>query len=91
MYKYAFSYAKNKNQKCMEVETATVLWSMLLGSEFPIVHDFITFLQEKRPVKVINRDQWQSFIDFVSSDVSNYDESSACKCILFDNIYIYMG
>lgn len=52
---------------------------MLLAERFPIVHDFVTFLQEKKPVRVINRDQWQSFLEFVASDISNYDESSACK------------
>jgi hypothetical protein len=55
---------------------------MLLCDKLPIVHEFVAFLQEKRPVKVINRDQWQSFIEFASSDISNYDESSACKTIL---------
>lgn len=52
---------------------------MLLSDKFPVVNEFVTFLQEKRPAKVINRDQWQSFLEFVSSDISNYDESSACK------------
>ncbi|ORE04627.1 hypothetical protein BCV72DRAFT_210919 [Rhizopus microsporus var. microsporus] len=82
MYKYTFSYAKNKDQKCMEIETAVVVWTMLLGDRFPIVHEFVTFLQEKKPAKVINRDQWQSFLDFVSTDLSNYDESSACKSMM---------
>ncbi|RCH99178.1 hypothetical protein CU097_014171 [Rhizopus azygosporus] len=83
MYKYTFSYAKDKDQKCMEIETAIVVWTMLLGDRFPIVHEFVTFLQEKKPAKVINRDQWQSFLDFVSTDLSNYDESSAWP-VLFD-------
>ena len=52
---------------------------MLLADHFPIVHDFVQFLQDKKPVRVINRDQWNSFLEFVSSDIDNYDESSACK------------
>lgn len=56
-----------------------MLWTMLLGEKFPIVHEFVQFLQQKNPVRVINRDQWQSFLDFVSIDISEYDESSACK------------
>ncbi|KAI8092025.1 potentiating neddylation domain-containing protein [Thamnidium elegans] len=79
MYKYTFTYAKNRDQKCMEIETAAVLWTMLLSDKFPIVHEFVRFLQEKKPVRVINRDQWQSFLDFVSIDIVDYDESSACK------------
>lgn len=52
---------------------------MLLGDKFPVVHEFVAFLGEMKPVKVINRDQWQSFLEFAASDISNYDESSACK------------
>ncbi|CDS05733.1 hypothetical protein LRAMOSA08261 [Lichtheimia ramosa] len=86
MYRYTFGYAKNKDQKCMDVEVASALWSMLLGSKFPIVNDFLTFLQEKCPVRVVNRDQWQSFLEFaatVSPDLSEYDETSAWP-VLFD-------
>ncbi|CEP15828.1 hypothetical protein [Parasitella parasitica] len=83
MYKYTFFYAKNKDQKCMEIETALVLWETLLGEKYPIVNDFVTFLQEKKPVRVINRDQWQSFLEFASTDISEYDESSAWP-VLFD-------
>ncbi|KAI7885954.1 potentiating neddylation domain-containing protein [Mucor mucedo] len=83
MYKYTFTYAKNRDQKCMEMETAAVLWTMLLGERFPMVHEFVAFLQEKKPVRVINRDQWQSFLEFAASDISNYDESSAWP-VLFD-------
>ncbi|CAO3689527.1 unnamed protein product [Rhizopus stolonifer] len=82
MYKYTFNYTKNKDQKCIEIETAIVVWTMLL-EKHPLVHEFITFLQERKPVKVINRDQWNSFLDFVSTDLSNYDESSAWP-VLFD-------
>ncbi|KAI8056299.1 potentiating neddylation domain-containing protein [Gilbertella persicaria] len=83
MYRYTFGYAKNNDQKCIEVETASVLWTMLLSDRYPIVHEFIAFLQDKAPVKVINRDQWNSFLEFVSTDLSDYDESLAWP-VLFD-------
>ncbi|KAG1049541.1 hypothetical protein G6F46_008908 [Rhizopus delemar] len=83
MYRYTFNYVKNKDQKCMDTETAVILWTMLLGDRFPVVHEFASFIQEKAPVKVINRDQWNSFLDFVSTDLSSYDESSAWP-VLFD-------
>jgi hypothetical protein len=62
---------------------------MLLSDKFPIVNDFVTFIQENRPVKVINRDQWQSFLEFASSDIANYDESSACKFFLKKYFILY--
>lgn len=74
---------------------------MILGAKYPLVNDFVLFLQARkitnivfldtnnnlaeqqvRPVKVINKDQWQNFYDFVttiSPDLDDYDEMSACK------------
>ncbi|KAI8140004.1 DCN1, defective in cullin neddylation 1, domain-containing 4 [Fennellomyces sp. T-0311] len=86
VYRYTFGYAKTKDQKCMDVDVACVLWTMMMGNQFPITAEFVRFLQEKKPVKVINRDQWQSFLEFVltvSSDLSDYDETSAWP-VLFD-------
>lgn len=70
------------------IQTAVVLWTMLLADRFPMVHEFIEFLQEKKPVRVINRDQWQSFLEFAASDIANYDESSACK---LSNLYYFFN
>jgi Cullin binding len=61
------------------------MWGLLLGNQSSHVESFATFLTEKQPVKVINRDQWQSFLEFattVSEDFHDYDEMSACKYIL---------
>lgn len=68
-----------------------MLWTMLLSETYPVVNEFVTFLQEKRPVKVINRDQWQSFLEFVSTDISEYDESSACKLVNFCLVCVYIN
>jgi hypothetical protein len=63
------------------------MWGLLLGNQSSHVESFSTFLTEKQPVKVINRDQWQSFLEFattVSDDFHDYDEMSACKYSLGD-------
>jgi len=86
LYRYAFGYVKSKNQKCMDADIAIVMWRLLLGSQSPQVESFARFLTERQPVKVINRDQWQSFLEFattVSEDFYDYDEVSAWP-VLFD-------
>ncbi|CAM0139400.1 unnamed protein product [Umbelopsis sp. WA50703] len=86
LYRYTFGYVKNKDQKCMDVDIAVIMWKLLLGSQSPQVDPFIAFLNERQPVKVINRDQWQSFLEFattVSEDFHDYDEMSAWP-VLFD-------
>lgn len=83
IYRYTFNYGKNKDQKCMEVDVACALWTVLFENQFPLLQLFIQFLQEKSPVRAINRDQWQSLYEFitivVSDDLSDYDETAACK------------
>ncbi|KAF9191795.1 hypothetical protein BGZ51_006679 [Haplosporangium sp. Z 767] len=44
-------------------------------------------LETKKPVKVINKDQWYNFLDFsesVPEDVSNYDGASSAWPVLMD-------
>jgi hypothetical protein len=85
LYRYTFNYGKNKDQKCMDVDVACALWSVLWGDSFVLVHHFIQFLQEAHPVRVINRDQWNNFYEFittVSQDLSDHDETAACKHVI---------
>ncbi|KAI8974472.1 hypothetical protein BDB01DRAFT_728997, partial [Pilobolus umbonatus] len=62
---------------------SNILWSLLLNDKYPMVTEFIQFMEDKQPVKVVNRDQWYSFLEFISSDLASYDESSAWP-VLFD-------
>ncbi|RUO96387.1 hypothetical protein BC936DRAFT_142126 [Jimgerdemannia flammicorona] len=50
------------------------------------LHAEIFLRQDKKPVKVINKDQWLSFHEFsttVAEDLSNHDDMSAWP-VLFD-------
>ncbi|KAI8984080.1 Cullin binding-domain-containing protein, partial [Mycotypha africana] len=67
--------------------TATTLWQLMLQKKYPLIESFVQFLQEKKPVKVINRDQWSSLLDFCRSipkDLSTYDTTSSWP-VLFDD------
>ncbi|RUS22427.1 hypothetical protein BC937DRAFT_89243 [Endogone sp. FLAS-F59071] len=76
LYRYSFGFAKNKDQKCMDLETARPMWQLLLGNRFAHSEAFLQFLE----------DQWLSFLEFsttISEDLSNYDDMSAWP-VLFD-------
>ncbi|KAI9314795.1 Cullin binding-domain-containing protein, partial [Dichotomocladium elegans] len=65
---------------------AMALWTMMLEPRYPLVSEFNTYLKEVQPVRVINKDQWQSFLEFLTTmtpDLSLYDETSAWP-VLFD-------
>ncbi|KAI8983643.1 Cullin binding-domain-containing protein, partial [Pilobolus umbonatus] len=68
-------------------KTAIALWQLLLLRKYPIMTSFIRFIQEVNPVKVINKDQWTSLLDFcrtVPEDLSHYDSTSSWP-VLFDD------
>ncbi|KAI8390367.1 Cullin binding-domain-containing protein [Blakeslea trispora] len=87
LYLFSFQYVKSTTQKSMDVETAIALWSILLEPKYPIIKSFIQFIQQMKPVKVINKDQWSSLLDFckaVPQDLSTYDCTSSWP-VLFDD------
>jgi len=58
---------------------------LLMQDKSQHTEQFIQFLQEKTPVKVVNKDQWMNFFEFceaVSPDLSNFDENSAWPVLL---------
>ncbi|KAG2177021.1 hypothetical protein INT43_007675 [Umbelopsis isabellina] len=85
-YTFTFPFAKTKTQKSMDVDMALVLWEMILKERYEHVPLFMDFIRKQSPVKVINKDQWSSFLDFckvISFDLSNYDPLSSWP-VLFD-------
>ncbi|KAF9163593.1 DCN1-like protein 4 [Actinomortierella ambigua] len=86
-YRYVFMFVKDSEQKCMAIDTAIGILGTVLGDRRH-VKSFLEFLEEKRPIKVINRDQWYSLLDFtesVAEDFSDYDETNSAWPVLFDD------
>jgi len=86
IYEYAFGFAKDPEQKAIDLSTAIQLLDILLLNSFPIIGKFTTFLKQQDSYKVMNRDQWVSIYEFcktVKPDFSNYDDSAHWP-VLFD-------
>ncbi|KAI7897623.1 Cullin binding-domain-containing protein, partial [Cokeromyces recurvatus] len=82
-------FTKEEWIKGMErsLSTAIALWHLLLEDQYPIIESFIEFIEVIKPVKVINKDQWSSLLDFCKSipkDLDNYDSTSSWP-VLFDD------
>ncbi|ORZ27586.1 Cullin binding-domain-containing protein [Lobosporangium transversale] len=87
VYRYVFMFAKDSEQKCMPLEVACAMLQTVLKGR-PHEERFVEFLETKRPVKVINKDQWYNFLDFsetIAEDLSNYDEASSAWPVLLDD------
>ncbi|KAL3643274.1 hypothetical protein CASFOL_014089 [Castilleja foliolosa] len=89
-YKYAFNYClTEEKQKCLDIESTCVLIDLVLGCQYqPQVASFLKFLKFQSEYKVMNMDQWTSFLRFCQEisfpDLQNYDTCLAWP-LLLDN------
>ncbi|XP_052323458.1 DCN1-like protein 5 isoform X2 [Oncorhynchus keta] len=81
IYRYAFDFARDKDQRSLDMDTAKSMLGLLLGRTWPLFPVFNQFLEQSK-YKVMNKDQWYNVLEFsrtVSTDLSNYDEDGACE------------
>ncbi|KAL7221767.1 hypothetical protein ACSBR1_023667 [Camellia fascicularis] len=89
-YSFAFQYCLTEDkQKGIDVECICELLDIVMGSQFPSqVALFTKYLKIQNDYKVINMDQWTSFLRFCSQisfpDLKNYDTTEAWPLILDD-------
>lgn len=81
IYRYAYDFARDKDQRSMDADTAKGMLELLLGKQWSLFGDFVRFLDQSK-YKVINKDQWSNVLEFsrtISPDLRNYDVDGACK------------
>ncbi|KAJ0065281.1 hypothetical protein NL108_007002, partial [Boleophthalmus pectinirostris] len=79
IYRYAFDFAREKDQRSLDLNTAKCMLGLLLGKTWPLFPVFNQFLEQSK-YKVINKDQWCNVLEFsrtINLDLSNYDEDGA--------------
>ncbi|KAK3730897.1 hypothetical protein QZH41_012609, partial [Actinostola sp. cb2023] len=81
VYRYAFDFCRNQDQRTLDIDTAMAMLKVLLRNKWDLLDSFLEFLQQSK-YKVVNRDQWCNVLEFsrsISPDLTNYDEDGACK------------
>lgn len=84
IYRYAYDFARDKDQRSMDMETAKAMLQLLLGKHWSLFAQFSNFLEHSK-YKVINKDQWCNILEFsrtIVSDLSNYDVDGAWPVML---------
>ncbi|XP_035896864.1 DCN1-like protein 5 isoform X1 [Anopheles stephensi] len=84
IYRYAYDFARDKDQRSMDIETAKAMLQLLLGKHWPLYAQFAQFLEQSK-YKVINKDQWCNILEFsrtISNDLTNYDVDGAWPVML---------
>jgi DCN1-like protein 4/5 len=85
IYRYAFGFAKEKEQKILDLVTADGMLDLLMGNRFPHTEKLRQFLKEQTSYKSVNLDQWMNILEFsrtIKGDLSNYDENGAWPVLL---------
>lgn len=84
IYRYAYDFARDKDQRSMDIETGKAMLQLLLGKHWCLYGLFHQFLEQSK-YKVINKDQWCNILEFsrsIKPDLSNYDEDGAWPVLL---------
>jgi DCN1-like protein 1/2 len=80
IYNFAFTWAREKGQKSLSLETAIGMWQLLFAERnWPLLDHWCQFLQVRHN-KAISRDTWAQLLEFVKSidpQLSNYDDEGA--------------
>lgn len=84
VYRFSFDFARDKDQRSMDMDTAKAMLSLVLGKNWPLFSYFHQFLEQTK-LKVINKDQWCNILEFsraIQPDLENYDEDGAWPVML---------
>lgn len=91
IYRYAFDFARDKDQRCIDIDIAKGMLKLLLGSKWPKFPQFWQFLEQSK-YKVLNRDQWNNVLEFsrsIKPDLSNYDVDGAWPVLIDEFVEWY--
>jgi len=85
IYRFTFDFSKEPQQKCIDIEIAQALITLLLVDRHPLATSFLDFLKQQDSYKGLNVDQWTSLLEFcktIDTNFANYDENGAWPCVL---------
>ncbi|UYV65453.1 DCUN1D5 [Cordylochernes scorpioides] len=86
VYRYAFDFCRDKDQRSLDIEMAIPMLRLLLQSRWELFPYFQRFdragVEQESNHRVINKDQWYNILEFcrtIKPDLQNYDEDGACE------------
>ena len=81
IYNYAYGFACEKGQKCLQLDTALAMWQLLFAEQgWPLVQTWCNFLEANHK-HAISKDTWSQLLDFAKivrteGDLKEFDASS---------------
>lgn len=83
-YLFTFNFAKNPNQKSLELEMALAYWEIVLKGRFTHLDLWVQFVQINHK-RAITRDTWSLLLDFskqINGAFTNYDDEGAWPVLI---------
>ena len=90
VYLFTFSFGKEEGNRSMSLETSIALWNLLFqylsDKQMKRHTDFLQFVQdENRKIKVISKDTWNLYLDFLDiQDINSFDLSTSSWPLIID-------
>ncbi|KAL6761576.1 Cullin binding-domain-containing protein [Haematococcus lacustris] len=89
IYNYAYTFSREKGQKCVQLDTALGMWQLLFPADrpWPLLDDWCEFLTKQHGGKAISKDTWTQLLDFIRTvkpDLSNFDPDNSAWPYLID-------
>jgi DCN1-like protein 1/2 len=85
IYNFAYLLAREKGQKCVQLDMALAMWELLISpTRWSHIPDWLDFIRTHHK-RAISKDTWTQLYDFIDSidgDFSNYDENGAWPYLL---------
>jgi DCN1-like protein 1/2 len=86
IYSYTFDLSLEPGQRVLQVEYCTELWKILLPDHFPLLPEFLAFVEEHCK-NAISKDLWHMVFDLATTckpDLSDYDVDGGAWPVFLD-------
>lgn len=86
IYNFVYGFSKELGLRSLPLENAVQLWRLLFSQRFPIIEQWIGFLETREKKYDISKDTWEMLLDFLEiyerSGLSGYDPSGAWPVLI---------
>ena len=77
IYLFVFLFSREPGSRNLPMDVAVQQWRLLLSSRFPIIENWISFLENRDKKYDISKDTWDMLLDFLEgyerSGLESYD------------------
>ncbi|OMJ92129.1 hypothetical protein SteCoe_5117 [Stentor coeruleus] len=86
IYNFVYGFSRETGMRNLSLESAVQLWRLLLGNRFPLLENWIGFLEKRERKYDISKDTWEMLLDFLEiferEGLAGYDPSGAWPVLI---------